>query len=282
MKKIFKVTMICCVLFAMCFLSFYFLNTSKRNNSANIDDKIKTIKQKLLAFTDNNKDKVGLFYCDLKTGKSININGDKRFVAASTIKVPLNMLLYNMADKKEISLDTKIQYDNETDYEEGTGILDEDTLKDPIPYKTLSKVSIENSDNIATNMITRTLGTDKIYTYYEKVTNHKFEKGENYIDANDLGKFFKILYNNPNHNKYYDKLIYYMKNTEFHDRIDKYIPRKRVAHKIGSYDSYINDAAIVYAKNPYILIVLTNEVNHSDEFIAKLSKIIYSEIERKT
>jgi len=51
-------------------------------------------------------------------------------------------------------------------------------------------------------------------------------------------------------------MIQTMKNTEFHDRIDKYIPREIVAHKIGNYAECVNDMAIVSKKNPYILVVL--------------------------
>ncbi|MNI82273.1 hypothetical protein D3C73_1389670 [compost metagenome] len=67
-----------------------------------------------------------------------------------------------------------------------------------------------------------------------------------------------------------------MKNTEFHDRIDKYLPYDIVAHKIGSYDSYINDVGIIFADKPYILVIYTNELTDATEKIATLSKIIYN------
>ena len=64
-----------------------------------------------------------------------------------------------------------------------------------------------------------------------------------------------------------------MKNTIFHDRLDKYLPYEIVAHKIGSYNEYTHDTGIVYSERPYSLSVYTKSIN--PEPIAKLSKIIY-------
>ena len=36
-----------------------------------------------------------------------------------------------------------------------------------------------------------------------------------------------------------------MKKTDFHDRLDKYVDKSIVAHKIGDYNDYVNDVGVV-------------------------------------
>ncbi|MDF0480699.1 class A beta-lactamase-related serine hydrolase [Vagococcus sp. PNs007] len=58
-----------------------------------------------------------------------------------------------------------------------------------------------------------------------------------------------------------------------HQRIPKYLPVK-VGHKIGDLDDYRHDIAIIYAKESYILAVMTqNYITY--EQISILSKEIY-------
>ena len=67
----------------------------------------------------------------------------------------------------------------------------------------------------------------------------------------------------------------YLQNTSFdNQRIPKYLPVK-VGHKIGDVFDYRHDVAIVYAKEPYILSVMTKNYQ-SYESISKLSLEIYN------
>ena len=83
----------------------------------------------------------------------------------------------------------------------------------------------------------------------------------------------KRLYDNPDNNPLYDTIIEHMKNTIFHDRLDKYLPYEVVAHKIGSYNEYTHDTGIVYSERPYSLSVYTKSID--TEPMAKLSRAIY-------
>lgn len=66
-----------------------------------------------------------------------------------------------------------------------------------------------------------------------------------------------------------------MKETVFHDRLDKYVPKNIVAHKIGNYGAFVNDAGIVYAPKPYIIAVYTEGLTNADEIIANINKMLY-------
>ncbi|MGV8983071.1 serine hydrolase [Clostridium sp.] len=233
-----------------------------------------TLESQIIALIGNNIKKVGVVYYDIKSGKSIKINEDKQFVAASTIKVPINMLMYDMVEDKKININEKLKYE-ECDFEEGAGVLQGSDLGNPISIKTLSDYSIRYSDNIAINMILRKVGIENKYDYMEKVLGHTVVHSGNNTTPEDSCKILEKLYFNVDDNKYYDTMIQAMEKTEYHDRIDKYIPKEIVAHKIGDYGEYVNDMAIVNKENPYILVAFTEDVPAANEVIAKVSKLIY-------
>jgi beta-lactamase class A len=235
---------------------------------------IDSLEKEIRAFVGNNIDKFGLVYYDVNSGKSIEINSDKQFVAASTIKVPINMLAYDMVKDKKIDINEKLEY-QECDYEDGAGVLQGSKLNNPIALKTLSDFSIIYSDNIAINMLLRKVGNENRYNYIEKIVGHTTVHEGNNTSPRDSFKILERLYSNPEKNKYYSTIIETMKKTEYHDRIDKYIPREIVAHKIGDFGEYVNDMGIVYKKNPYILVVFTKEIPEANEVIGQVSKIIY-------
>ena len=153
--------------------------------------------------------------------------------------------------------------------------LQETDLSKPIPIKELSDYSIRYSDNIAINMLLRKVGNKNRYAYIEKITEHPLVLKGNYTTPMDSFKILERLYLNPDKNEYYSGLIENMKKTEYHDRIDKYIPKEIVAHKIGNYAEYVNDMAIVFDEDPYILVVFTKNMPEAAENIAQVSKMIY-------
>ena len=236
--------------------------------------KLDTLEKKIRIFVGDNINKFGMVYYDINSRKSIGINMDKQFVAASTIKIPINMLLYDMIEDKKIDIDGKLKY-IKIDYEDGAGILQGMDLSKAISIKTLSDLSIIYSDNIAINMILRKIGKENRYNYIEKIVGHPIDHEGNNITPKDYFKILERLYSNPDNNKYYSGMIETMKKTEYNDRIDKYIPRGIVAHKIGDYGLYVNDTAIVYKNNPYIIVVFTKDIINANEVIAQVSKMIY-------
>jgi beta-lactamase class A len=248
------------------------INQQKLNEN---QQKKQKLEDEIKAYLGSNIDVVGLSYYDIKSGNEITINGDKTFLAASTVKVQMNMVLADLIKSGQISKDEALQYTDDL-YEDGTGILQGEDLSSPISLKLLSKYSIVYSDNIATNMIMDRIGYDKMRSLIDSKIGHATDHSDNYITAKDETSLLKLLYENKDNNTLYNELIENMKNTEFHDRMDLYVPQNIVAHKIGNYDNYVNDVGIVYSKNPYILSVYTDEVEDADEVIAHISELIYN------
>lgn len=232
------------------------------------------LEAKIKEYLGINSSRVGLAYYDIQSGKSFSINGDKYYNAASTVKVPMNMVLFDMVKEGKININSTVKYNSKTDYEGGTGILQSQKLSKPIALQKLSDYSIIYSDNIATRMIIRTIGRSEMKRRFGVKAGHTVPT-KNTITPNEQLTFLKQLYENKNNNSYYTRLIDIMKKTEFHDRLDKYVPQDIVAHKIGNYGSYVNDIGIIYSTKPYIIAVYTEGLANANESIANINKMLY-------
>ena len=251
------------------------ITSSKKEKTKDSQKNMDELKNKLITYIGSDITNIGLTYIDLQSGNEVQINSTKDFLAASTVKVPMNMVLFDMVKDNKIGINDTLVYSEDSDYEEGTGELDSSQLQSPIPIKTLSDYSILYSDNIATNMLIRKIGVDNLKDNIETKLGHKINRSGNYTTAGDSATLLKLLYENSTNNPYYNNIINNMKHTIFHDRIDKNIPQQITAHKIGNYEDYANDIAIIYTDHPYILSIFTNNMTDANNKIAQISKIIY-------
>lgn len=249
-------------------------SASESQELVKLQSENQTEQNKLINYLGNNLNNIGIVYYDIDSKQEITINPNKVFLAGSTVKVQLNMVLANMFQSGQIKENEMLSYKS-SDYEAGTGILQGQNLSNPFPITTLSDYSIIHSDNIATNMLLDRIGYQTFRNSVDTMLNQTTDHSGNYITPSQETTLLTELYENKNKNPYYSNIISDMKNTDFHDRLDKYIDHSIVAHKIGDYDDYVNDVGIFYTKKPYILTVYTQGVSNADEVIAQISKMIY-------
>jgi len=250
-------------------------NDSKEKNSA-LDKKTskEELEQNIKNYMGKDINNLGLIYYDLTTGEKVTFNENKKFLAASTVKVQMNVIAYDWVDKGKLNLEEKLSY-SKNDYEDGTGILQDEDKSKPFKIQDLLDYSIIYSDNIATNMIIRRLGGSKnLRTMVNRKFKINMDTSGNYITPKGEFTILKYLYENSN-NENYAHLIDIMKSTVFHDRMDKYISQEITAHKTGDYDEYVNDVGIVFTEKPYILVAYTYNLQDGYEDIARLSQMVY-------
>jgi len=228
-------------------------------------------------FLGNEISKVGIVFYDLSSGIMISINGDKTFTAASTIKVPLTMIIYD-----KVAAGTRKETDtlrfSEKSREGGTGILQGKDLSSPIQISTLVENCIKYSDNIAANMLITSMDFNQFKNEEDSKLGITTNHSNNEITA--LGAFnaLKKLNDGANNGDIgYSKIISLMKQTIFNDRISNNIANSIVAHKIGNYGSNVHDIGIIYTKKPYILTVYTNGLRNANATISGISDIIYAQ-----
>ena len=239
-----------------------------------IFDKNINIIDRINNYLGNDKSSTSFMYYNLVTKETISFNEDLYMDAASLYKVGLGIVVYNMINNDEIRLEDLVYY-SPWQYQGGTGILQYDLTFGALPVSTLVEYSIKYSDNIAATML---------YSYIGGWSNFKFRLfeilGIDYGDYNNVTsarielEVLKYIYENRN-NPNYNTLIEYLKNTEFHDRLDKYLPKDIVAHKIGSNEGYTHDIGIIFTEDPYIIIMMTDNVYNSPDKIADISKEMY-------
>ena len=138
------------------------------------------------------RNNVSIYFKNLNTNEEYTLNENTYYVAASTNKVPLSMMILDEVNNGEKSLDDLL-YFTEEDREEGSGRL---YYLDDIPNLTIDDaiyLSIVDSDNIAKNMLTRVSKTS-VTDYMRYITNDSNIPYGNYATAKQLGILLNNLY----------------------------------------------------------------------------------------
>lgn len=276
----------------------YTANNSEQDNSGNINNagkisddivqvdrqdtvniNIQKIKDSLQSYISQFKGQYGIYFIDLAEGYEFGINDSDVYTAASTVKIPLNLLLYRKIENGTINPDDMLIY-NEDDFEEGTGIIQLEQYGKEYLIKELSRLSIEVSDNIATNMILRLIGGRNLKNYMRASGGTVVVDGENLSCPYDMAVYIKKVYELYKENSSLGKeLMTYFENTVFNERIPKLLPENiRVAHKIGNWPLVAyHDVGIVFTPKPYVISIMSKEVDESEAFdvIANISRKVY-------
>ena len=244
--------------------------------------KMGEIKAKAEDFICKQSGKSGVYFIDLATGEYFGINDRDEYIAASTTKLPMNLFLYTKIESGEVDLESKLKYLKE-DFEAGTGIIQNQPFGTEYTVRETSRLSIIHSDNCSINMIIRVLGIENICNYILDLGGDIYYDDRHRTSPHDLGlvtqELYRLYLNNP---ELYGEMIYNLENTDWEDRISAKLPAEvKVAHKIGNQVRTANDVGIVFASHPFVLAVMTKDVDFGTACnkIADLSKMIYDEVE---
>jgi beta-lactamase class A len=256
-------------------------NQSDNDEQSKIEKKkedLENLKRDIEGYISQFPGKYGLYFINLETGQEFGINDTDEYIAASTSKLPINLYLYARIEDKTIEPEDVLVYIEE-DFEAGSGIVQNGSYGDRYTVREASRLSIEISDNCAINMIIRLCGIDNIRQYMLDIGGSIYYGPRYRTCPKDMAMYLKELYRlyleNP---EVYGELINYLQNTIFNDRINALLPDDiKVAHKVGNQVSSMSDVGIVFADQPYVLAMMSDNVNPSEacEVIAKVSKMIF-------
>jgi beta-lactamase class C len=222
--------------------------------------------------------KYSIYVKQLNNPFTVGVNQKEKLYAASLSKLPILYWTQKRLNEGQATLNDKLQYNTAINtfkgsFEAGgTGTLP--VIANNVSYS-LSEVidrTAKNSDNVGSNLL----------AYYEtgqfspafqneitKLAGQAWDPVEREASAEMTGKILEALYNEGGYS--FNALF----GTQFDDiKIQAGVPKNiRVAHKIGAADAYNHDAAIVFAPEPYILVVETK--GGSDQMISQISRDIY-------
>lgn len=225
-----------------------------------------------------------IYYKDLKTGGKFGINENKVLTAASLNKLVIVSYLYSLAKDNKIDLEEKItiQKDDIQDY--GTGSLRYEGEGKPYSLKTLTQLSLEQSDNTAAYVLSVRLGEDKIQEYANRIGMSATSMVNNKTTARDMGKILELIYNKKVAGEVLTaELLDFMKDTDFEDRLARDLSSASVHHKAADATNMIHDVGIIEPSansnsSPFILSVLTSDIKNEEEAkktIGNIAKFIF-------
>lgn len=254
-----------------------------RPSAAPVSQDMTNLKRQLQEYLAGQRGTYGVYISDLATGRSLGINGDMVFPAASTFKLPMSLYILDQIARGRASFDDEIAY-AKADFEAGTGLL-QHSIKPGQKVKVgrLVELAITHSDNIATQMLLRRFGVQNVYAYMKslggKVTH--YEPGVVGTTPREMATFMRqavtgVAAGNPEHREF---LMNALEHTVFADRAAEGVPDGvTVAHKIGTLPGVINDVALVEApEHPFIISVYSVNVGEdaAPEVIARLTGMTY-------
>ena len=235
------------------------------------------------------------FY-DLNKNNGFSVNGDKKVLSASMIKLLILAELMKKIFENKFSLSDTVMMANFMKIG-GDGVLKELNTGHHFTLKELATLMIIVSDNQATNILIDFLGMENInqlgkeLDLKETFLGRKMmdaearKKGyDNYTCADDISLLLKLIYQEKLINKEASQLMLdILLRQQQGERLQRYLPSDiKIAHKCGDLDNLENDGGIIWlGDKAYILVVLTSGMPNLQckQTIGKISKFVYDKME---
>lgn len=220
----------------------------------------------------------GFYVVDLEGGYSYGINQNEIFQAASLIKLPIMAGMFLQSENGELDLD-KQHILKDSEKVGGSGSLYYEPEGTAISYLGLLEMMGQVSDNTAFKISVDKLGEENIAGLITNLGMIDTSYETNKTTPFDIGQFFKKLWEGRLLTKQHtDLFLEYLTDTAYEDHLAAGIPEDiRVAHKYGREVHVVNDGGIVYADNPFVLVIMSKGVveSEADEAFPELAKLLF-------
>ncbi|MBV8198430.1 MAG: serine hydrolase [Candidatus Eremiobacteraeota bacterium] len=237
---------------------------------------------------------IGLDVLDLNTGYTAGFNASKSMPAASTIKVPVMVEVFDQLEAGRFDLNRRITLQfSDKDY--GSGDLCNARTGETFSVEALLAKMIDISDNTATNMLIRLVGRRSINAKMAELGLQRTHLAQDVrtdewairralrTSAGDLVHLLALMAHGELVDEWSSKEMIALLEA---DRINTLLPAPLpenipIAHKTGSLEDTLNDAGIVYAGDaPYVIAVMTTALPSKDlgrAFIHTVSRMAYTD-----
>ena len=242
-------------------------------------------------------------------GKSeLFIQPELTFHAASTMKIAVMIELFRQARAGKLRLDDPLPVKNEfySLVDASTYHLDPADDSDSEVYKFVGKTMalrqlceamITVSSNLAANLLIEKLGVENIRGTLHRLgaggmqVRRGVEDGKAYaqgINNTTTARALLMLLEAIAHLRAVDaassrQMIEILKRQKLNEAIPAGLPPETaVAHKTGTITKIHHDAAIVYARRPFVLVILVRGISdqkQSAALMAEITRILYQAVE---
>jgi len=240
---------------------------------------------------------MGIAVKDLTSGDEIGVDWDERFLAASSIKIPILIELFRKVKAGAVDLEERVTVRDGVKVG-GTGVLKE--LGDgtaTLALSDLASLMITVSDNTATNILIDVVGMEDVNGLLEGIglrTTRLLRKmqdseasamgRENYATPREFMRLMEVIHTHDGLDpQVCDETLAVLKMPKT-TAINRLLPYDvMVASKYGEMRRSYCDVGIVYLPDrPYVLAVMTKEIPPDDvrkqrtiEQISNVSRIAY-------
>ncbi|MEY2562083.1 MAG: beta-lactamase class [Verrucomicrobiota bacterium] len=242
---------------------------------------------------------------DYETGFRFSINADRRFHAASTIKVAILLSVARAIEQGRLRLDDTLHVRNRflSAVDQTPFRVDAESDGDPALHRLVGRTAkisdlaewmIVSSSNLATNLLLDHLTVERAVQDLRDagVNGVELRRGVDDTKAHDQGfnnettaqgllELFATLRGDFLTKTSRDLVITILLQQRFNSMIPAPLPaHASVAHKTGEISTACHDAGIVYLpeREPYLLVVLTEvaaDSNSRRDAIAKISEAVF-------
>jgi beta-lactamase class A len=206
---------------------------------------------------------LGYSVLNLDTGERVSLRGDETFSTASLIKVPILVTLYDLVDKKQLSLDDPLTV-LKIDQVPGSGVLQFMHPGMSLSVRDAAALMIILSDNTATNLLLDRVAIRRVWQKMEalglprtKVHSKTFLRmtsvamdssvkyGLGVSTPNEMAHLFELLAQGKAVNPAADSaMLDILADNSDGDSMQRAIDGMRVPHKTGATDSVRTECAL--------------------------------------
>ncbi|MDF5732777.1 MAG: serine hydrolase [Rhizonema sp. PD38] len=239
----------------------------------------------------------GMFFLDLQTGNYLDIYGEKVFSAASTIKFPILIALFQDVDAGIVKLNETLVLRSDLRSEaEGSGELQFKPVGTKLSVLETANKMITISDNTATNMIIDRLGGKaklnqrfRSWGLQNTVIRHLLGdfKGTNTTSAKDLVRLSVLIANNKLlSSTSHSRVLDIMRRVENKKLLQAGLGKDAVfAHKTGTLGVILGDAGIIElpAGRRYLAGIFVRrpfDDLRARDFINQVSRLVYTYLDQ--
>jgi beta-lactamase class A len=231
---------------------------------------------------------------DLNTGDRAGFNATASMPAASTIKIPVMVEVFQQLEEGRFDLRRRVTL-LARDKDWGSGELCDAAVGSTYAVSELLEKMIDISDNTATNMLIRLVGRSAINASMRDLglrqtrlsddvrTDGWSIREELRTSPYDLAHLLTLMARRELVDQWSsNEMISILEADQYNTLIPEPLPDGvTIAHKTGSLFDTLNDAGIVFANNaPYVIAVMTTALPSQDlgrSFIHALSRMAYDD-----
>ena len=225
---------------------------------------------------------------------SLSLNGSVVRPSASMIKLAILACLLDEAASGAVDLQQELELAPD-DIVEGSGVLQYEEPGTTYTLEELAYHMIAESDNVATNMLIGVLGMDAVNAeaaqlglsgtslHHTMMDTVAIDPELNSTTSDDAARLLAMVASGSLVNADASALAESFLEAQTVDTgLDAGVPDDVVvAHKTGTIEEAVHDGGIVYARQPYVLVVMTQGLEYGEvaALIEQVSATVYEAVE---